>query len=153
MLGTIHFLLAIACLFFGAMIFVQQKGGSRHRLFGYLYSASLLIVNISALFVYEDSVGVGPFHILALISLATLSAGFIPAFLRKPASWTILHAYFMSWSYVGLVAAGVAQIATELFMLPGTITVGLPSLIVTGIGGLLIHTRVPEAIPAIHPKP
>tara|TARA_R110002073_G_scaffold212910_1_gene373290 strand:- start:243 stop:719 length:477 start_codon:yes stop_codon:yes gene_type:complete len=144
--GFIHLLLAITCLALGAMVFMQRKGSKRHRLLGHLYSISLLLVNISALFVYEDSVGAGPFHVLALISLATLSAGFIPAFLRKPANWTSLHAYFMSWSYVGLVAAGVAQIATELLTLPTTITVGLPSLIVIGIGGLMIHTRLPSIL-------
>ena len=70
-----------------------------------------------------------------------------------PTIYTCVYISIVFTSDVGLVAAGVAQIATELFMLPETITVGLPSLIVACIGGLLIHTRVPEAIPAIHPKP
>jgi hypothetical protein len=107
-------------------------------------------VNVSALSVYEDSAGVGPFHILAVVSLVTLISGFIPAFLRRPvSSWLDLHAYFMSWSYVGLVAAGVAQIATMSSSLPGWFAVGLPSILIVIIGGLLIHTRVPKILAAL----
>lgn len=147
--GTIHIVFAITALAIGAAMFFQKKGGRRHRSFGYLYSAALLLVNLSALSVYRESGEPGPFHILALISLATLGAGIIPAFLRKPPSaWMSRHAYFMSWSYVGLVAAGVGQMATGVSELPGIVAVGLPSVIIVLAGGFLIHTRVPEALRA-----
>jgi hypothetical protein len=107
-------------------------------------------VNVSALSVYEDSAGVGPFHILAVVSLTTLLGGSIPAFLRLPASWWLdLHAYFMSWSYVGLVAAGAAQLATMSSSLVGWFAVGLPSILIGIIGGVLIHTRVPKILAAL----
>ena len=129
MLGTIHVVLAIAALILGATVACRSKGDRRHRTLGYFYAISLLSVNVSALSVYEDSAGVGPFHILAVVSLVTLISGFIPAFLRRPvSSWLDLHAYFMSWSYVGLVAAGVAQIATMSSSLPGWFAVGLPTV-------------------------
>lgn len=150
MLGTIHIVLAIASLVLGAVVLLQKKGGKRHRRLGYLYSVALLLVNLSALSVYEESEGPGPFHVLALISLATLIAGFAPAFLRKPRNaWMNLHAYFMSWSYVGLVAAGVAQMATKVSSLPGVIAVGLPSVLIVVGGGLLIHRQVPQALIAL----
>ncbi|MFI2811842.1 MULTISPECIES: DUF2306 domain-containing protein [unclassified Microbulbifer] len=150
MLGTIHFVLACACLAFGAVALLQKKGGRKHRWPGYLYCASLLLANLSALSVYEDSSTAGPFHILAWISLATLSAGFIPAFLRRPAyGWMNLHAYFMSWSYVGLVAAGVGQLLTEYSTLSGTFAVGLPSLVIVAAGGLMIHSRLPETLTSL----
>lgn len=148
--STIHIAVAITSLLLGAVVLLQKKGGKRHRTLGYLYSAALLLVNLSALSVYEESGGPGPFHILALISLATLGAGFVPAFLRKPKhAWSSLHAYFMSWSYVGLVAAGLAQMATKLSHLPGAVAVGLPSIVVVVAGALLIHSRVPEALVAV----
>lgn len=143
MLGTAHVALAIASLILGAMIFLQQKGGRRHRRLGYLYAGALLLVNSSALLVYEDSPGFGPFHILAMVSLATLSGGFIPAFLRRPADvWLEFHAYFMSWSYVGLVAAGASQMGTSLVG-PGWSPVVIPTVLIMVVGALLIHGRVP----------
>ncbi|MFX4229057.1 MAG: hypothetical protein ACFHHU_14680 [Porticoccaceae bacterium] len=108
------------------------------------------IGKLSALSVYEESGGAGPFYILALVSLITLMCGLIPALLRLPAtSWLNFHAYFMSWSYVGLVAVGIAQIATMSVNLPAWFTVGLPSIFVVIIGGILIHTGVPKALLAI----
>ena len=143
MLGTVHTVLAIASLTLGIMVFLQQKGGGRHRLFGYLYACALLLVNSSALLIYEESSGLGPFHILALISLATLSGGFVPAFLRWPGdSWLEAHAYFMSWSYVGLVAAGAAQMVTMLVG-AGVLQVLIPTVLIVLAGALLIHGRVP----------
>jgi uncharacterized membrane protein len=146
MLGTAHTALAVASLVLGAMVFFQQKGGARHRLLGYLYAGALLLVNLSALSVYEESSGPGPFHILALVSLATLSGGFIPAFRRRPRdSWLEVHAYFMSWSFVGLVAAGAAQMATKLAG-PGVLQVATPTALVVLVGALLIHRRVPRIL-------
>lgn len=145
-LGAVHFALAIACLALGAAVLLQRKGGSRHRLLGRLYAGALLLVNLTALTVYEDSSGPGPFHVLALISLATLTAGFVPAFLRRPkGSWLSLHAQFMSWSWVGLVAAGVGQMAT-MFAGPGPLQVLVPAALIALIGGLVIHTRVPKIL-------
>ncbi len=147
MLGTVHVVFAIVALIIGAAVAFRPKDDRRHRLLGYFYAISLFSVNVSALSVYEEAVGMGPFHILAVISLVTLISGFIPAFLRRPVSrWLILHAYFMSWSYVGLVAAGVAQIATMSTNLPAWFAVGLPSILVVIIGGLLIHTRIPKIL-------
>lgn len=149
MLGTLHLVFAITALGAGATVVFRPKGDSRHRALGYCYVASLLVVNVSALSVYEDSAVAGPFHVMATVSLVTLFSGFMPVFLRRPASrWLALHAYFMSWSYVGLVAAGTAQLATMSSDLPGAILVGLPSVLIVIVGGVLIHTRVPRIIAA-----
>lgn len=145
-LGTVHLALALASLILGAVMLSQHKGGLRHRVLGYLYSAALLLVNLSALSVYVDSSGLGPFHILALISLATLAGGFVPAILRRPNdSWLDIHAYFMSWSYVGLVAAGIAQITTK-FAGPGSFQVVIPVVLIVLAGVLLIHSRIPQIL-------
>ena len=144
--GKVHVVFAVAALILGTIVFFRQKGGGRHRLLGYLYAGALLLVNSSALLVYEESSGLGPFHILAIISLATLSGGFIPAFLRRPRdSWLEAHAYFMSWSYVGLAAAGAAQMATK-FVGSGVLQVVIPTVLIVLVGALLIHSRVPEIL-------
>ena len=153
MLGTIHIVFAITALVVGAGMFLQKKGDRRHRYFGYLYCIALLALNLSALSVYRDSEGPGPFHILAFISLATLAAGILPRLLRKPMhAWVSHHAHFMSWSYVGLVAAGIGQMATKFSTLPAVIAVGVPSIIVVLVGGLLIHTRVSVAVASYKSK-
>lgn len=147
MLGWLHIILAVACLLIGAAVFLRPKGGSLHHVLGYAYSAALLFVNVSALFVYRESGVYGAFHVLAVVSLITLAAGFIPAVLRRPRlGWLELHAYFISWSYVGLVAAGVSQLATLYFPLSPLFVVVLPSAALVVIGALLIHTRVPRII-------
>lgn len=147
MLGTVHVVFAIAALISGATVVFRPKGDRWHRIIGYFYAIFLLLVNISALLVYEDAVGMGPFHFLAIISLVTLICGFIPAFLRRPvSSWLELHAYFIVWSYVGLVAAGIAQFATMSSDLPAYFSVGLPSILIAIIGGVLIYTRVPKIL-------
>ncbi|WP_347332280.1 DUF2306 domain-containing protein [Marinimicrobium locisalis] len=152
MLGTIHIIFAVVALLLGAAVILRPKGGRRHRTLGYLYALSLLILNACALLVYEDWANAGPFHILAVVSLATLTGGFIPAILRRPASrWLEMHAYFMSWSYVGLVAAGVAQLTTMVFTLPAQFAAGVPSALVVIIGGVLLHTRVPKILFAFAP--
>jgi len=152
-MGLLHFGFAIAALLLGAAVVRAAKGDQRHRTLGYLYALSLLVVNVSALMVYDDSAGVGPFHILAVVSLATLLGGLIPAFLRRPATgWLDLHAYCMSWSYVGLVAAGVAQMATMASTLPGWLAVGVPSTVIVIIGGVLIHTRIPLLLATFVPR-
>ncbi len=147
MVGTIHFVLAIASLVVGGAVLIAQKGGQRHHVLGYIYSVALLLVNVSALSVYPDSGEPGPFQALALVSLVTLSCGFVPALLRRPRGWWIdLHAYFMSWSYVGLVGAGAAQMTTKFSLLPHPLSVAVPSLAIVIGGGFLIHTRVPRVL-------
>jgi uncharacterized membrane protein len=144
MLGWLHILCAVAALLVGAAVFFRQKGTRTHRVLGYFYSALLLLVNVSALSTFSISGSPGPFHAMAVVSLATLVAGFISAVLRRPRSWWLdLHAYFMSWSYVGLAAAGASQIATQYSHLPGSLAIIAPSAATIVCGALLIHTRVP----------
>lgn len=145
-------LLAIAALAIGAAVALRRKGDRRHQILGYCFAVSLLLVNASALAVYEDSSGIGPFHVLALVSLVTLASGFIPVLLRRPAfRWLDLHSYFMSWSYAGLVAAGSSQVATMSTDLSPQIAVGLPSVAVVLTAGVVIHTQVPRILAELAP--
>ena len=147
MLGTSHFVLAVACLAVGAAVLAQKKGEQRHRALGYVYFVALVLVNLSALSTYEETGEPGFFHGLALVSLVTLTAGIAPAILRRPRGWWLnLHGYFMCWSYVGLVAAGAAQISAKFTLLPGPLAVLVPSIATVVGGAYLIHTRVPSIL-------
>jgi uncharacterized membrane protein len=147
LLGSTHTVFAITALAVGLGVLVQEKGTRTHRRFGYVYAISLLLSNLTALPVLNITGHVGVFHILALVSLATLLAGFIPAFLRKPRrSWIHLHGHFMSWSYVGLMAAGVGQLTVLVSSRMAALLVGVSAFTIIVVGGLIIHTRVPRII-------
>ena len=51
------------------------KGTTRHRLMGAGYAVLLLAVNVAALSLYQGATRFSVFHVLALISLATLAVG------------------------------------------------------------------------------
>lgn len=106
-----HVTAALGALVVGAAVFAVPKGTTRHRLMGAGYAVLLLTVNIAALSLHrEDSFSV--FHVLALISLATLAVGIVPFLLgRRSPRVHVTHAYCMTWSYAGLLAAGFGQLA------------------------------------------
>ena len=113
--GLVHVISAIAALLLGLGIFCARKGTRFHKQLGYGYVISMVIMNVTAFLIYRLYRGFGPFHIAAVISSATLVAGFIPVFLRRPAErWLPLHFEFMAWSYVGLLAAAAAEIGVRL---------------------------------------
>ena len=147
MIESLHIFGAISGLVFGALVFLNPKGTRKHKLFGYAYFVSLMLVNASALSVYEQSPQGGPFHILAVVSLLTLAAGMVPVLTKRPKhAWLNLHAYFMSWSYVGLIGAGVGQLGAATLDGSPAIAVFFPTVFVVLIGGLLIHSRTQKTL-------
>lgn len=146
----LHIVCSIAALAIGALVILNPKGTPRHRVFGYIYIASLFGVNVSALSVYQQSVDGGPFHVLAVVSLMTLVAAVVPVLIKRPvASWLRLHAYFINWSYVGLVGAGIGQLGAMLFSGPVYLFVGLPIVTAVGIGAWLIHTKTTKVLKSL----
>ncbi len=77
------------------------------------YLLMMLTLNGTALLIYELYGRFGPFHWMMVASLATLAAGYIPTF-RKAPGWRYQHAYFMAGSYVGLMAASIAETASRV---------------------------------------
>ena len=55
----------------------------------------------------------GPFHALALISLAILVRGVVAVLRRRP-GWLLTHYYSMAWSYIGLLAAACAAVVVRV---------------------------------------
>ena len=114
----------------------------------------MLLLNATSFLIYDLYGRFGPFHVAAVISMATTAAGFAPAHFRRPrASWMSLHAIFMGWSYVGLLAAFIAEIATRV---PGVSfgpgVIGATALAMAG-GAILIHTRVPKIVSTLVKSP
>ena len=145
LLGITHTIFGLVALVSGLVVFLTRKGTGNHRTVGYVYVGSMLALNGGAFLIYRLYGRFGPFHVAAVISLATLAAGFVPLLLRRPAGrWLSYHYGFMSWSYVGLLAAAVAEVAVRV---PGVrpsspaaflgLVLGATILVMVG-GGVLI---------------
>ena len=95
-----------------AIVLVRTKGTTAHVRLGRVYVVLLILVDAFALLTYQD--GIGPFHILAVISLGTLTAGLAWSPRRRGSRQT--HGILMIWSVAGLVAAGLSQGATAALL-------------------------------------
>lgn len=113
--GLIHAALGLLALVLGLAVVLQRKGTRLHRGTGYAYVSAMLLLNATALAIYDLYGRFGPFHGAALISLATVAAALVPAITRRPkGKWLNLHAEIMCWSYVGLVSAFLAEVSVRL---------------------------------------
>ena len=128
-IAAVHVVTGLLALLCGLLVFLRAKGTRSHRVIGYVYVASMLALNVTAFQIYRLFGRFGPFHIAALISLATVVAGMIPVLRRRPKQRGVsLHYGYMAWSYVGLVAATVAEIAVRVpWLRPHSPTVFLRS--------------------------
>lgn len=144
LLGLGHFATAVTAIVTGAIVVLRPKGTVFHRWCGRVYLASMLIVNISALSIYDLWGHFGPFHAAAVVSLVSVLLGAQAAWRRKPRrGWRIAHAYWMSWSYVGLLAAAVSESATRYLGYDFGWTVAIATFVTVGAGAIVINRRLP----------
>lgn len=115
MVGTIHWVSAELALVVGGLQLAAEKGTRSHRRFGWLYAGLLIAVNATALATYRETGGWSQFHWLAVLSLTTLIVA-IGGFAVGGARWWIAHAYVSAESYLGVVLAGLFQLATHVPM-------------------------------------
>ena len=109
-------------------------------------------LNLTAFFIYRLFGGFGIFHGLALLSLFTVLVGYVYVIRRKPRDrWLELHYEYVSWSYVGLLAAAVAEFAVRVPAFQGGweyfwLTVFAGTFLVCFVGGRLISSKKTSAI-------
>jgi uncharacterized membrane protein len=145
--GLVHTLFGFAALLLGFLVLVSRKGTLVHRRLGQTYAAAMIALNVTALLIYDLYGRFGPFHIAAVVSLATVLGGLIPVVFRRPReTWMRHHAALMSWSYVGLSAAFVSEIATHV---PGVrfgwgVVAATAAVVI--VGAVLINGRVPSIV-------
>src|SRR5688572_27494243 len=143
-LGAAHTAFGLGAVLLGLAVVLMKEGTPSHRRVGIVYMLAMLLLNGTAFLIYDLWGRWGPFHNLALVSLITLVCGVVPVWLRRPKAWLGLHGTFMSWSYAGLIAAFLSEIAARIpgvGFVPGVI---VPSVLVTAIAAVLIHTQVPR---------
>ncbi len=158
-LGWIHTIAAVGAMVAGLAVLLIRKGTLRHRQLGWVYVVSMLLLNVTALMIYRLFGNFGPFHVGAIFSLVTVVAGTIAAVggrrarerrdIAGRARALERHYQWMTWSYVGLIAAAVSEIATRMPALRPragqgmafAITVVLATILVLGVGAQLIRRR------------
>ena len=122
-IGAIHTFAAVVALITGAIVLALTKGDVRHKTLGYTYIVSMLVVNITAIPITNMSGNFGLFHLFILLSLpTTLLAIYYPLSARLSSkllssnngNWLMQHFAFTYWSYVGLVAAFIAEVMVRL---------------------------------------
>ncbi|MFT5140305.1 MAG: putative membrane protein [Lysobacterales bacterium] len=146
-LGHGHFYTALLAMVTGAIVVFRNKGTVFHRWCGRLYLASMLIVNLSALLIYDLWGHFGPFHVAAIFSLVSVLIGVSAAWRRSPARyWKITHAYWMSWSYVGLLAAAVSETSTRYLNFDFGWSVGIATTAVVLVGATVINRNLPTML-------
>lgn len=147
-IGLVHLLTAIAAMLSGAVVILSRKGTRKHRWMGRCYVAMMFVLNGTALLNYELYGRFGPFHWMVLASLATVVAGLLPTW-RKVPGWVYRHAYFMAWSYVGLMAAAAAEVASRVPGWPFGTSVVVSSIVVIVAGFSMMQKVIPRTIRAL----
>ena len=112
--GVIHLMVSIIAMITGMFVLVTHKGTKRHKQIGYIYLASMILLNITAFMIYRLYGKFGLFHWMAVISLLTLAAGMYPILTRKSRNYIALHFNFMYWSVIGLYCAFMAETFLKL---------------------------------------
>lgn len=140
-IGFIHILSAIVALITSVFVLFNVKGTRFHKRMGYGYVFSMLVLNITALMLYNLSGRFNMFHIFALVSLITLGFGmYMPLFQRHKKNWEADHLKIMGWSVVGLYAALSAEIGVRFFNMRYFWPVVMASsLIIISTGAYLIY--------------
>jgi uncharacterized membrane protein len=113
--GLIHTLAAICALMVGIVIFTRPKATFFHRTLGYVYSISMVVMLVTAFFIYHLTKSFNFLHIFAIVSCPPLALGFEAAFNRR-SGWLARHYHWMCYSYMGLCAAFVAETTTRVVM-------------------------------------
>lgn len=129
----LHLLASILALISGTVVLFSQKGTIQHKIVGYVYLISMLVVLTTALMIYRLFGGFNIFHFIAIVGLLYIVAGFLPVLIR-PKNWIKRHVYFMYWSVIGLYAAFVAEIMVRIPSTPFWWMVGIGVAMVTATG-------------------
>jgi uncharacterized membrane protein len=141
-----HVLAACSALVAGVAVLPLPKGTHTHRVIGTVYVLALVLVDVAALSLHRENT-FGVFHAVAVVSLVTIAVGLSPLLLGKRSPMVIAtHAYCMTWSYAGLVAAGCGQLAVAVGQDAGAWVVPAAIGTVLSISGVVIFGRVPSVL-------
>lgn len=131
-ISQFHIGSALLALVLALVVLIAPKGTRFHKLMGYVFAIALLLVNGSAIFMYNLTGRFNLLHVFAVISLGSLIYGMIPAILRKQAHWLRRHISGMTGAALGVWGAGLAELTIRV--LPGFLNPSQIIGIAAGIG-------------------
>lgn len=114
----VHIIAASAAVPLGAVILTMHKGTATHRAMGYGYFLAMIVANLSILPIEARVLPIadtrfGIFHILALVSLGSMTLGAV-GLIRWRRTGNIeamrSHQIYLGYSYLGLVMALVSEL-------------------------------------------
>jgi hypothetical protein len=112
----------------------------------------MLIADGAAMLVFQFTGSFNILHVGAIANLACIVLAIVPVLRSpRPLNWKNQHYHWMSWSYVGLIAAAVTELAVRTGHLATrqqawTVTAAT-SVAVTVIGYVLISRYRPVSAP------
>lgn len=109
-----HLITAIVALFTAATVLFAPKGTRFHKRMGYVFAVSLLLVNITAAFMYNLTGTVNFLHVFIILSFLSLSSGMWAAIRRKSKNWLTRHIAGMNAAALGVWAAGFAELTVRV---------------------------------------
>jgi uncharacterized membrane protein len=146
--GSIHAVLAMLGIVVGSIQLLRPKGGSMHRALGYAFVYTMLVADGTAMLVFQFTGRFNILHVGAIVNLLCIVLAIVPVLRSpRPSNWKNQHYYWISWSYVGLLAAA----ATELVVRTSPsatreqawMVTAATSVVVTAIGYVLINRYRP----------
>ena len=133
--GLIHLATSFLAMISGAIVLVGRKGTKFHKRTGYVFVFSMLVLLITAMFIYRLFGGFGIFHGIAIFGFVYLALGMVPALRRRP-NWLNRHIYFMYWSVIGLYCAFAAEVFVRIPQAPFWPAVGIGTGFIAILGGV-----------------
>jgi uncharacterized membrane protein len=141
--GAVHTGLAMFGIGVGLIQLLRPKGGPAHRALGYAFVYGMLVADAAALLIYQFTGRFNIFHVGAIANLVCIVFATIPVLRSpRPPGWKHQHYHWMSWSYVGLLAAAVTEFVVRTIPFATraqvwTVT-AVATTVVTGVGYVLI---------------
>jgi uncharacterized membrane protein len=141
--GALHAGLAISGIVVGPIRLLRPKAGPTHRARGYAFVYAMLIGDGAAMLVFQFTGRFNILHIGAIVNLVCVVAAIIPVLQSpRPSNRKVQHYYFMSWSYVGLLAAAATELVVRTSHLAtreqAWTATAATTAVVTAIGYVLI---------------
>jgi uncharacterized membrane protein len=146
--GAIHTVLAMLGIVVGLIQLLRPKRGPTHRARGYAFVYAMLVADGTALLVFQFTGRFNILHAGAIANLVCIILAIIPVLRTpRPSNWKNQHHYWMSWSYVGLLAAAATELVVRTSHLASreqawAVTAAV-SVVVTAIGYIIIDRYRP----------
>jgi uncharacterized membrane protein len=118
-IGAAHVAVGTIALTGGGVVLGMAKGTPKHRFVGSVYAVAILLINGTALSIYDMTGRPNVFHVIAVVNLTTLATGMLA--LRR---WRrthdprdlVTHQRRMAMNYVGLWMAFVTELLVKPMM-------------------------------------